>query len=89
MIANPELVSARLEVCMSCDRTKDMSENPLYFFVDMLGRVIEDAPKLMCGECSCPIYVKVRVPWGDCPLNKWPGETGEPGVTDETSATGG
>ena len=48
-----------------------MSSNPLYTFVDALGNLIPDATKTMCSECSCPIWVKVRVPINSCPLNKW------------------
>jgi hypothetical protein len=71
MIAPTQLIDARMAICTSCDKTKDMSEDPLYFFVDALGRLIADAPKTMCTECSCPIWVKVRVPANTCPLGKW------------------
>jgi DNA-directed RNA polymerase subunit RPC12/RpoP len=71
MISSPEIIDARMAVCSSCDKTKDMSEDPLYFFVNAAGKLIDDAPKIMCTECSCPIWVKVRVPVNTCPLNKW------------------
>lgn len=72
MISSDEVIKSRTNICGACDKTKDMSENPLYYFVDALGNLIKDAPKTMCTECSCPIWVKVRVPTNTCPLNKWP-----------------
>lgn len=71
MITSDDIIKTRMETCAGCDKTKDMSDNSLYFFVDMLGKLIPDASKLMCTECSCPIWVKVRVPANTCPLNKW------------------
>lgn len=71
MITPKEIINTRMATCAECDRSKDMSENPLYFFVDMLSNIIADAPKTMCAECSCPIWVKVRVAENSCPLNKW------------------
>jgi hypothetical protein len=71
MITSPEIIETRMETCAGCDKTQDMSENPLYFFVDAIGNLIPNAPKTMCTECSCPIWVKVRVPQNTCPLNKW------------------
>lgn len=71
MITPDDIIKARMDTCAGCDKTKDMSEDPLYFFVDMLGNLIPDAPKTMCTECSCPIWAKVRVPANTCPLNKW------------------
>ena len=71
MIADPDIQAERMAVCNGCDKTKDMSEDPLYFFVDALGNLIPDATKDMCTECSCPIWVKVRVPVKSCPLDKW------------------
>jgi hypothetical protein len=71
MITSTEIIEARMATCAACDKTKDMSENPLYFFVDAAGSLIPDAPKTMCTECSCPIWVKVRVPSNTCPLGKW------------------
>ena len=71
MITSNNLIESRMAVCSACDKTKDMSENPLYFFVDAIGKLIPDATKKMCTECSCPIWVKVRVPTNTCPLNKW------------------
>ena len=71
MITAPEIIEARMAVCADCDKSTDMSENPLYFFVDAVGSLIPDAPKTMCAECSCPIWVKVRVPANTCPLGKW------------------
>ena len=65
------VIDARLAVCSACDKTKDMSENPLYFFVDALGKLVPDAPKTMCTECACPIWVKVRFNTNSCPLQKW------------------
>jgi hypothetical protein len=71
MITPKEIIDARMATCAGCDKTKDMSEDPLYFFIDMLGKLIPDAPKTMCTECSCPIWAKVRVPAKTCPLDKW------------------
>lgn len=71
MITPPDTIQERMAVCGACDKTQDMGEDPLYFFVDMVGRLIPDAPKTMCTECSCPIWVKVRVPANTCPLSKW------------------
>jgi hypothetical protein len=71
MITPSNIIATRMETCAACDKTKDMSEDPLYFFVDMLGKLVADAPKTMCTECSCPIWVKVRVPSNTCPLDKW------------------
>lgn len=36
-----------------------------------LGKLVEDAPKTMCTECDCPIWVKVRFVSNSCPLGKW------------------
>ena len=71
IIPEKEIIDERLAVCNACDKTQDMSENPLYFFVDALGKLVEDAPKTMCTECACPIWVKVRFVSNSCPLNKW------------------
>jgi hypothetical protein len=70
--SDPKTHEARLAICNGCDKTKDMSEDPLYFFVDALGSLIPNAPKTLCTECACPIWVKVRIPGNTCPLNKWP-----------------
>jgi len=72
VISPPEVIESRIKICKECDKTKDMSDSPLYFFVNALGETISDAPKLMCVECSCPIWTKVRWPKNTCPLNKWP-----------------
>ena len=66
-----EVQKARLATCAGCDKAKDMSEDPLYFFLDALGNLIQDAPKTLCTECACPIWVKVRIPATTCPLSKW------------------
>lgn len=71
MITSPEIIETRMTACAACDKSTDMSANPLYFFVNALGETIQDATKTMCSECSCPIWVKVRVPSNSCPLNKW------------------
>jgi len=71
ILPDKEIIDQRMNVCISCDKQKDMSEDPLYFFVDMAGKLIPDAPKTMCIECSCPIWVKVRFITNSCPLNKW------------------
>jgi len=71
MITQSDVIADRMKICNGCDKTKDMSEDPLYFFVDAVGSLITDASKDMCTECSCPIWVKVRVPANTCPLNKW------------------
>lgn len=71
-IASDEAITTRTSICAGCDKTKDMSSDPLYVFFDMAGNLIPDAPKTMCTECSCPIWVKVRVPANTCPLDKWP-----------------
>jgi len=71
IIPSKETINERLAVCTSCDKQKDMSEDPLYFFIDALGNLIEDAPKTLCTECACPIWVKVRFISNSCPLNKW------------------
>ena len=72
MILPPDdVIKARAEICARCDKTKDMSEDPLYFFVDALGNLIPDAPKTLCTECACPVWVKVRFVTNSCPLNKW------------------
>jgi hypothetical protein len=71
ILPDKEIINERLAVCTACDKQKDMSENPLYFFVDALGKLIEDAPKTMCTECDCPIWVKVRFVSNSCPLGKW------------------
>jgi len=71
MIAPTEVIDERMATCTGCNKSTDMSSNPLYFFVDAVGSLIPDAPKTMCAECSCPIWVKVRVPANTCPLDKW------------------
>lgn len=71
IIPSKPIIDARLAVCNACDKTKDMSENPLYFFVDAIGKLVPDAPKTMCTECDCPIWVKVRFNTNSCPLQKW------------------
>jgi hypothetical protein len=71
IISKPEIIEARMSVCNSCDKSVDNSQDPLYFFTDALGNLIPNAPKTMCLECSCPIWVKVRVPANTCPLDKW------------------
>ena len=71
MISPPEIIEQRMNTCNGCDKAKDMSNDPLYSFVDFFGKLIPDANKSMCVECSCPIWVKVRVPSNTCPLNKW------------------
>ena len=71
IIPDKEVIKERLDVCTNCDKQQDMSNDPLYFFVDMVGKVIDDAPKTKCTECDCPIWVKVRFVTNSCPLNKW------------------
>ena len=71
IIPDKDIVDARLAICTACDKQKDMSENPLYFFVDALGKLVADAPKTLCTECDCPIWVKVRFISNSCPLKKW------------------
>lgn len=71
IITESKIIESRMTTCNSCDKLQDASDNPLYFFVDALGNLIPDAPKTMCAECSCPIWVKVRVPINSCPLKKW------------------
>jgi hypothetical protein len=71
ILPDKKVIDQRLSMCVACDKQKDMSEDPLYFFVDALGKLIPDAPKTMCTECSCPIWVKVRFVSNSCPLNKW------------------
>ncbi len=60
-----------MAICAGCDKSTDMSKNPLYFFVDAIGNLIPDAPKTIVAEGSCPIWAKVRVPANTCPLGKW------------------
>lgn len=71
IIPEKKIIDARMSVCSSCDKTEDMSKDPLYFFVNAFGELIEDAPKTRCKECACPIWVKVRFISNSCPLNKW------------------
>jgi hypothetical protein len=71
MITDPKTIEERMSICNGCDKSKDMSSDPLYSFVDFFGKLIPDANKTMCEECLCPIWVKVRVPAKSCPLDKW------------------
>ncbi len=71
IIPDKAVVDARMAHCVSCDKQVDKSSDPLYFFVDALGKLVADAPKTMCSECSCPIWVKVRFVTSSCPLGKW------------------
>jgi DNA-directed RNA polymerase subunit RPC12/RpoP len=71
MITSTAVIGTRISTCLACEKTKDMSDNLLYVFVDAFGKKDDSATKLMCTECSCPIWVKARVPVNSCPLNKW------------------
>lgn len=72
MIVTPvSIQEERFNTCNGCDKSKDMSSDPLYFFVDLVGNLIPDANKTMCSECSCPIWVKVKIVANTCPLDKW------------------
>lgn len=71
IIPNDDVINSRMAICIKCDQQVDKSDDPLYFFVDLVGKIIPDAPKTMCQACSCPIWVKVRFMKNSCPLNKW------------------
>jgi hypothetical protein len=71
ILPEQDIIDERMAICLACDKQKDMSHDPLYFFIDAIGNLIPDAPKTLCTECSCPTWAKVRFMTNSCPLNKW------------------
>lgn len=71
MFSDAETILARLATCAGCDKSVDMSADPLYSFVGLVGYIVPDIPKTMCAECSCPIWLKTRLEANSCPLERW------------------
>lgn len=73
LISNPiveDIAKDRSKICSQCPSAKYGKHSAI--LKDYTTKEIEG---YYCGECKCPLSVKVRSTISQCPLGKWKADT--------------